>query len=258
MSRVLLNANNQITDAYGNNHSGVDVVKKENLLAPIIAHSSGIVILTQTGQKNNKGSTGTLSYGNFVKIRHDNGYYTLYAHMNAVYVKQGQRVSKGEQIGYMGDSGNAYGAHLHFEVRDQNNNRINPTYYLDNDLPNKENRQILYQSYDNIKKSWLPNVSVGSADYAGNFGNAIGGIYLDSYRMRVHDKVKNMWLPWVVNRQDYAGNLGNAIDGLQVEGVTYRVHLTNGPWLPWVNKVDDTANGYAGIYGREIDAVQIK
>ena len=99
---------------------------------------------------------------------------------------------------------------------------------------------------------------MGSSDYAGNFGNAIGGIYLDKYRMRVHDKVKGYWLPWVENRNDYAGNLGNDIDGVQIESVTYRVHLKNGSWLPWVHKGYNTSQGYAGIYGSSIDAIEIK
>ena len=257
MSRVLLNAENQITDSFGNNHNGVDVVKKTNQLDTIIAHSDGLVILTQKGLTNEKGSTGTRSYGNYVKIKHDNGYYTLYAHLKDVYVNKGVRVKKGEKIGFMGDSGNAYGAHLHFEVRDINNKVINPTYYLDHDLPNVT-RGITYQSYDNKKRIWLPNVNIGTNEYAGNFGNAMGGVYLDTYEMRVHDKVKNEWLPWVKNRNDYAGNLGNAIDGVQIKDVTYRVHLKNCSWLPWVNKVDNTPEGYAGIYGIEIDALQIK
>lgn len=257
MSRVLLNAENQITDGYRNTHQAVDVVKKYNQLDTIIAHSDGIVILTQTGQKNRPGSTGNLSYGNYIKIKHPNGYYTLYAHLESVYVKNGQNVKKGEKIGYMGNTGNAYGAHLHFEVRTSENVRIDPTYYLDHDLPN-ENRSIKYQVYDNVKKYWLPNVEVGSTEYAGNFGNSIGGVYLDTYRIRVHDKKKGYWLPWVLNRQDYAGNLGNPIDGVQIENATYRVHLKGGLWLPWVSSVSNTSNGYAGIYGKEIDALQIK
>ena len=52
----------------------------------------------------------------------------------------GQRVSKGQIIGYMGDSGNAYGAHLHFEVR-KNGSRVNPTPYLDSDLPSNSTSQ---------------------------------------------------------------------------------------------------------------------
>ena len=63
---------------------------------------------------------------------------------------------------------------------------------------------------------------------------------------------------FVIGRNDYAGNLDNPIDGVQIYGVFYRVHLKNGPWLSWVSKVDETNNGYAGIYGKEIDAIQIR
>ncbi len=117
---------------------------------------------------------------------------------------------------------------------------------------------ITYQSYDNKKKKWLPNVKVNTNDYAGNFNNAISAIYIDNLKYRVHDKVKGYWLPFVTGRKDYAGNLGHAIDGIQIENATYRVHIKNGSWLSWVSKVDNTANGYAGIYGKEIDAIQIK
>ena len=258
MSRILYDAENQITNGYRKNvHEAVDVVKKWYQQAPVIAHSSGEVVLVQTGKAHNPGSTGNESYGNFVKIKHEDGYYTLYAHLREVYVKKGDLVTQGQQIGYMGDTGNAYGVHLHFEVRNTYDVRIDPTPYLDADLP-KEERKLYYQAYDNVKKYWLPNVAVASSEYAGNFGNPIGGIYADQYRMRVHDMKKGYWLPWVENRNDYAGNLGNDIDGVQVENATYRVHLKGGSWLPWVSKVDDTNQGYAGIYGRAIDTIEIK
>ncbi len=257
MSRVLYNAINQITVGFKENHLGVDLVKLRNSADAVICHTTGEVVMIQTGIPNDKGSTGNRSYGNFVKIRHENGYYTLYAHLKDVYVKKGDLVSTGEKIGYMGESGNAYGVHLHFEVRDPQDKRINPTPYLDADLPNTSDK-IYYQSYDNKKKKWLPNVVVGTNEYAGNIGNSMGGIYLDRYPIRVHDKNKGYWLPWVENRGDYAGNLGNEIDGVQIEGLKYRVHIKNGSWLSWVSKVDDTKDGYAGIYGKAIDAIQIK
>ncbi len=257
MSRVLYQAENQITNGYKSSHPAVDLVKKKNETDTIIAHTGGIVTIAKTGVPHDPGSTGNRSYGNFVKIKHDNGYYTLYAHLKDVYVKKDQRVNTGEKIGYMGETGNAYGAHLHFEVRNPSDRRIDPTPYLDANLPDGT-ITYFYQSYDNVKKKWLPNVAIGSNEYAGNFKNSMGGIYVDKYKIRVHDKTKGYWLPWVENRNDYAGNLGNEIDGVQIENATYRVHLKNGTWLPWVSKTDDTKDGYAGIYGKTIDAIQIK
>ena len=137
MSRILKTGENQITNGYGNGHTGIDIVKNHNSLDTIVAHTDGTVVMVQTGKSNNKGSTGNESYGNFVKIKHANGYYTLYAHMKEVYVKNGDIVKKGQDIGYMGDTGNAYGAHVHFEVRNESDKTIDPTSYINADLPAK-------------------------------------------------------------------------------------------------------------------------
>lgn len=134
MSRILKTGEHRITQGYSSVHNAVDVVKSPSLLDDIIAHSAGKVIFCQTGYKNAKGSKGNASYGNCVKIDHGNGYATLYAHLNKVYVANGQSVEQGQAIGYMGDSGNAYGAHLHFEVW-KDGKRIDPTAYLNTDLP---------------------------------------------------------------------------------------------------------------------------
>ncbi len=90
-----------------------------------------------------------------------------------VYVKKGQTVQKGMKLGYMGKTGNAYGVHLHFEVRNPYNTCIDSTNYLNSDLPSSNRGTILYQAYDNVKRYWLPNVSIKSSDYAGNFGKTI-------------------------------------------------------------------------------------
>ena len=123
-----------------------------------------------------------------------------------------------------------------------------------------KNNVIKYQVYDNVKKKWLANVVVNSNDYAGIFGNAIGGIYIDDLTYKAHDMIKNKWLPEVTSRNDYAGILGNSIDGVMIKNATYRVHLKNGNWLSWVKGYNnsDSVNGYAGILGKTIDAIQIK
>lgn len=129
MNRVLKKKEAVITQKYSKAHEAIDLVGKNFTLDDIVAHSDGKVVFLQTGKKNNKGSTGNESYGNCIKIMHAGGYCTLYAHLKYVNVKMGENVKKGQIIGYMGDTGNAYGKHLHFEVW-KNNKRINPTTYL--------------------------------------------------------------------------------------------------------------------------------
>ncbi len=261
--KVLVNSSKRITQGFKNTHLAIDLGSKPNEEENIVkAHSAGIIEELVDGKDRNRGSSGIESYGNYILINHENGFKTRYAHLQkySILVKKGERICANIPLGVMGESGNAYGRHLHFEVI-KDNKRINPTIYLTkNFFENK--KELTYQAYDFVKKKWLSNIIVGAGfgilSYAGNFGNSISGLYIDHLTYRVHDKIKNIWLPFVVGRSDYAGNLENPIDGVQIYGAIYRVHLKNGNWLSWVSKVDNTSDGYAGIYGREIDAIQIK
>ena len=67
--------------------------------------------------------------GKYVTVNHENGVSTLYAHCSAVTVKSGAEVKKGETVGRVGCTGNATGAHLHFEIHD-GEEYLNPVYYL--------------------------------------------------------------------------------------------------------------------------------
>jgi murein DD-endopeptidase MepM/ murein hydrolase activator NlpD len=69
------------------------------------------------------------AYGNHIIVRHDNGVETLYAHLNTVGVKTGDRVLRGEKIGTVGSTGNSSGPHLHFEVI-KNDTQRNPQGFL--------------------------------------------------------------------------------------------------------------------------------
>lgn len=76
---------------------------------------------------------GSDSYGYYIKIKHYNGLYTLYAHGSSLVAKVGQEVKQGQLIMYSGNTGNSTGPHLHFEVRvapGGYNNRVNPLNYL--------------------------------------------------------------------------------------------------------------------------------
>ena len=139
--RVLEKGNCEITQGYHSGHLANDIVGGGYTLDYVVTHTDGKVIFCQDGYNNVKGSTGNASYGNFVKIEHKNGYATLYAHMQkGLLVKNGEYVKKGQRLGYMGDSGNAYGAHLHFEVW-KDGVRINPENYINSNLYNEETKQ---------------------------------------------------------------------------------------------------------------------
>ena len=71
----------------------------------------------------------TPSYGNSIRIQHDDGYVTLYAHLDELLVEVGDMVYQGQLIGKMGQTGAAYGVHLHFEVR-IGSSTVNPNKYL--------------------------------------------------------------------------------------------------------------------------------
>ena len=127
---------------------------------------------------------------------------------------------------------------------------------------------VTYQVWDDAKNKWLPNVK-DTEDYAGYFGRDVCAVYANlskgNITYAVHDKKKKRWLPAVVNRDDYAGVFNRPIDGLMMKTDTgktihYRVHLRKQKrWLPYVTgyKSTDDSNGYAGIIGQEIDAIQI-
>lgn len=273
MSRILKSGEIRITNVYSSSHKGVDVVKAPSSLDTVIAHSGGKVTFCQTGQKNNKGSKGNLSYGNCIKIDHGNGYSTLYAHLDKVYVKLGQTVLQGQEIGYMGNSGNSYGGHLHFEVR-KDGKKINPIPYLDADLPLTPS--VIYAVHTN-KGKWLEDVvdynEANGSGYAGLIGKSIDGIRAKLTKgnivYRVHT-VGGKYLDWVKNldasQGGYAGIYGKNIDGVQMKleglpgyAVEYRVSPKGKNYLAWVrNCNDEAANGYAGIYGQAIDRIQIR
>ena len=81
-------------------------------------------------------------YGNHVVITHGFGYQTLYGHMSRIIVTPGQKVLRGDMIGYVGSSGSSTGPHLHYEVI-KNNRQINPINFYYNDLSPVEYEKML-------------------------------------------------------------------------------------------------------------------
>ena len=84
-------------------------------------------------------------YGNMVTIDHGYGYKTRYAHLQKAAVRKGQKVKRGQKIGYIGDSGKTTGVHRHYEVL-KNDVQVDPINFFYNDLTPDEYDQILEQS----------------------------------------------------------------------------------------------------------------
>lgn len=99
------------------NHKGMDFAAP--IGTPIYAAASGTV--TSASYSGNA--------GNMIVINHGNGLQTYYMHCNSMYVRAGQTVSKGQNIGAVGSTGNSSGPHLHFQVM-QNGTPVNPRNYL--------------------------------------------------------------------------------------------------------------------------------
>lgn len=138
MSRVLYNSENRITNGYNpSSHKGVDLCwyyddfgnydEETNRVYP---NCKGVVAYLEDGLGNMEGASG---WGNFVLIKHPNGMYSRYAHLQkGLNVVQGQEVDENTILGHIGDSGYAYGMHLHYEVQTGWDcaTRIDPTPYL--------------------------------------------------------------------------------------------------------------------------------
>ncbi len=116
----------RVTSPFGprrlGNHRGIDISG---------ANASGKLIVAAAGGTVIKAGWNNGGYGNHVVIDHGNGIETLYAHMldNSIMVNVGDRVQRGQTIGRVGNTGNSFGAHLHFEVM-INGNKYDPAPYL--------------------------------------------------------------------------------------------------------------------------------
>lgn len=124
-------ANGRLTSGlgarWGSFHAGIDIANKASGV-PIVAAADGVVIRSYYSS----------SYGNAIFVAHSiNGqvYTTVYAHMSSRHVQNGQVVSKGQQIGVMGNTGQSFGQHLHFELHKgewnaSKSNAVNPLSYM--------------------------------------------------------------------------------------------------------------------------------
>jgi len=112
-------------------HTGIDF--SAPIGTPIYATGDGVV-------ERLKGKmTG---YGKVMIIDHGYGYESLYAHMSKIIVKPGEKVKRGQLIGYVGNTGRSTGPHLHYEIR-KNGKPVNPAHYFFQDLTPSEYEKVL-------------------------------------------------------------------------------------------------------------------
>lgn len=121
-------------------HSGTDMAAPRG--TPIYASGNGVVKMARTAG----------GYGNCVYIAHGHGYISKYAHMQSFIVKPGQKVKRGECIGYVGATGTATAPHLHYEVH-KNRRTVNPVNYFVGDLDPNEYDMIVKLATQKIPAS---------------------------------------------------------------------------------------------------------
>ena len=112
-------------------HYGVDFSAPKG--TPIYATGNGTI---KKAKKSRRG------FGNHLVIDHGYGYESLYAHMQKYIVRKGQKVKRGDLIGYVGNSGKSTAPHLHYEVH-KDGRKVNPAYYFHNDLTPEEFDRML-------------------------------------------------------------------------------------------------------------------
>lgn len=135
---------------------------------------------------------------------------------------------------------------------------------------NKPKPEIRYQAFclGNSENNWTKEV-LNDTGEAGISGCELSAVYVSSnigdVFYKVHVPSLKRWLPEVRNRDDFAGLKERAIDGFALKAtdvkLQYRVRLLKEKrWLPWVDGYDvsDSENGYAGVLGKTIDAIQIR
>lgn len=133
LNRIASGFGMRIDPVYGTPkmHKGLDFTAPQG--TPIYATGDGIV---------RTASYSVSGFGNHVEINHGYGYETLYGHMVRIKVQSGQRVKRGEVIGYVGSTGKSTGPHCHYEIL-LNGQHVNPVYFFSNDLNAEQYDQLL-------------------------------------------------------------------------------------------------------------------
>ena len=114
-------------------HKGVDMSCKRGV--PVYATGDAIVQMTDEGMRRR-------GYGRQILLNHEFGYQTRYAHLNKIFVKEVERVTRGQLIGEVGSTGGSTGPHLHYEVIYMGRH-VNPVNYFNRNMSSDEYKQLM-------------------------------------------------------------------------------------------------------------------
>lgn len=263
MSRVIYDSENRITNPYGNGHNGVDLGYRgwDESMNQVYANCSGEVVEVVTGQPH---SPGSRSWGNYVLIKHHNGWHSRYCHLqDNIPVKVGDKVDENTRIGIEGTSGDAEYRHLHFEVQTgySSATRIDPTPYLTNAISEKPYK-IKYQGHvQNIGwQAW-----VGDGETCGTTGMSLRleGLHIDApfeIHAWAHCQGDNGFRDYgIINKDTLIGTEGESrrLECLKFKGnFKYRVHIEGSGWSCYTKADGESTLGSVGQYLR-IEAIEI-
>ena len=262
LSRVIPDSENRITNPYGNGHRGIDLGwrsdESQNIVHP---NCSGIVVEFLDNVPDGSEQGG--GWGNYVLVKHNNGWHSRYAHLKSglsLYI--GQKVDENTKLGIIGSSGRASGRHLHYEVATgySTTTRINPTPYLTEPICDKPYK-IKYQSHvQNV--GWQNWVGDGETSGTTGMNLRLEGLRIDApFEIEAKAHIQNKgWVNYGKITKDTL--IGTENEGLRLEDLCFkgkfkfRVHIHNIGWTCWTN-----ADGIAtlGSVGQAlgIEAIEI-
>lgn len=262
---TIITSRHNDTENRDREHKGIDIANyRGNNVTNIIASKAGEVVYPIDDSQTSYGDDGCIrcersndggGYGNYVKILHPNGDYTIYAHLakDSITVRKGDTVEQGEVIGKMGNSGNTNGTHLHFEII-SGNTSVDPLNYIKEEEP----RPISYGSGNSFSlvSTTLSNSEFtskmndycsrsGNKNFCENFSNHSDLIYSVSNSNGVNPELVvvtagteqgwsnpngsyNYWGIGVSNGSNDVGNFGSLEAGIKAYANTLKAYSNPG------------------------------
>lgn len=263
MDRVIPFSTDRITNPYGNGHNGVDLgYRQDEEMNKVYPNSYGEVVEVQ---KNQPHTPGSRLWGNYVLIKHTNGWHTRYCHLqNNIRVNVGDIVDESTWIATIGDSGDAEFRHLHYEVQTEysSSTRIDPTPYLVTPISQPKEYKIKYRGHVQGVgwQTW-----VGDGELAGTTARnlRLEALQIDTSK-EVKAKAHIEGIGWkdfgTINKDTIIGTVGESrrLECICLEGdFKYRVHIQDTGWSCWT-KADGIAT--LGSVGQElkIEGIEIE